>query len=197
MIETNDNTINTGNIQEKTVNSETHAAQTESAKLFTQEQLNNIISERLKKYTDYDALVDYKKKSEEMNMSEIEKLNKKIDELKGYEKSSKDNLVILEKILEQQMSNISEDKQKLIPANFDITSKLNYITDNSEFLLNKTVNIKTPDNKHGSSETINNNLLYGKYTSIEDFASKDKSGFLKAITTQGYQDELRRVGLLA
>jgi len=190
VVQTQEKVTDTKN-QEKISESENHG------KSFTQEELNQILAKRLEKYKDYDELVNYRNSAEESKLSETEKLTKRIQELEPIETKYKEAHKTLEKLLEKNIDLIPEEKRKLIPTNFSVTEKLNYINNNSEFLLGQNINIKTPENQKLSGDKGNPNLIFGKYTSIEDFASKDKQGFLKAIKTQAYIDELKRVGLLS
>lgn len=196
MVEKTVSDIDTSNTKEKTVDIINQDVVTETTKTFTQDDINRIISERLKKYQDYDELVSFKQTSEEAKLSELEKMQKKIDNLSVYEKNYKDASETLESMLQKQIESIDESKRTLIPDNFSVIEKLKYINQNSSYLLSHKVDIRTPDNKFGSTESTNPNLLYGKYSSVEEFAAKDLKGFNAAIKTKGYLEELKRVGII-
>jgi len=196
MVEKTASDIDTSNTKEKTVDIINQDVVTETTKTFTQDDLNRIISERLKKYQDYDELVSFKQTAEEAKLSELEKMQKKIDNLSVYEKNYKDASETLESMLQKQIEGIDESKRTLIPDNFSVIEKLKYINQNSSYLLSQKVDIRTPDNKFGSTESTNPNLLYGKYSSVEEFAAKDLKGFNAAIKTKGYYEELKRVGII-
>lgn len=196
MVEKTASDIDTSNTKEKTVDIINQDVVTETTKTFTQDDINRIISERLKKYQDYDELVSFKQTAEEAKLSELEKMQKKIDSLSVYEKNYKDASETLESMLQKQIEGIDESKRTLIPDNFSVIEKLKYINQNSSYLLSHKVDIRTPDNKFGSTESTNPNLLYGKYSSVEEFAAKDLKGFNAAIKTKGYLEELKRVGII-
>ena len=203
---------NTGNIQDKTVavvedankvtgdtlqqNQESVDQNDKSAeKTFTQEELNNIIKKRLEKFSDYEQLLEYKNNSEAEKLSEVEKLQKQISELQPYKEQVETANGILEKLLESELSLIAEDKRSLIPDNFTTSQKLEYITNNKQFLTNSKSNIKTPGQEQ-TTRSGDNNLIYGKWASIKEFAEKDPKHFGRVFDKPEFQKELERLGLL-
>ncbi len=196
---------NTGTNQEKTgIVEDTTVTNTETGtstqdvkteeKLFTQDELNNIIKKRLDKFSDYDELLQYKNTAEQEKLSEVEKLQKQIAELEPYKNQVENANNILEQMLENEISAIAEDKRGLIPQQFTTSEKLEYINKNKQFLTNGKISIKTPSNGNTPSDT-DSNLIFGKYTSQAEFAEKDPAGFKKVYTTREYQAELKRLGI--
>jgi len=163
---------NTGTNQEKTgIVEDTTVTNTETGtstqdvkteeKLFTQDELNNIIKKRLDKFSDYDELLQYKNTSEQEKLSEVEKLQKQIEELTPYKNQVENANNILEQLLNNELEAIAEDKRGLIPQQFSTSEKLEYINQNKQFLMNGKVNIKTPVDGKTPNET-DSNLIFGK-----------------------------------
>jgi len=196
---------NTGTNQEKTgIVEDTTVTNTETGtstqdvkteeKLFTQDELNNIIKKRLDKFSDYDELLQYKNTAEQEKLSEVEKLQKQIAELEPYKNQVENANNILEQLLNTELEAIAEDKRGLIPQQFSTSEKLEYINQNKQFLMNGKVNIKTPVDGKTPNET-DSNLIFGKWTSQKEFAEKDPAGFRKVYTSREYQAELKRLGM--
>jgi hypothetical protein len=163
---------NTGTNQEKTgIVEDTTVTNTETGtstqdvkteeKLFTQDELNNIIKKRLDKFSDYDELLQYKNTAEQEKLSEVEKLQKQIAELEPYKNQVENANNILEQLLNNELEAIAEDKRGLIPQQFSTSEKLEYINQNKQFLMNGKVNIKTPVDGKTPNET-DSNLIFGK-----------------------------------
>ncbi len=163
---------NTGTNQEKTgIVEDTTVTNTETGtstqdvkteeKLFTQDELNNIIKKRLDKFSDYDELLQYKNTAEQEKLSEVEKLQKQIAELEPYKNQVENANNILEQLLNTELEAIAEDKRGLIPQQFSTSEKLEYINQNKQFLMNGKVNIKTPVDGKTPNET-DSNLIFGK-----------------------------------
>ncbi len=196
---------NTGTNQEKTgIVEDTTVTNTETGtstqdvkteeKLFTQDELNNIIKKRLDKFSDYDELLQYKNTAEQEKLSEVEKLQKQIAELEPYKNQVENANNILEQLLNTELEAIAEDKRGLIPQQFSTSEKLEYINQNKQFLMNGKVNIKTPVDGKTPNET-DSNLIFGKWTSQKEFAEKDPAGLRKVYTSREYQAELKRLGM--
>ena len=164
---------------------------TNQDKTFTQEELNGIIAKRLEKYKDYNELKDYHSSAEEAKLTELEKLQNKIDALAPLEQEIKSANKTLEKVLDKQLESIDEEKRGLIPKSFSVNQKLDYISKNSDYLMNGKVNIKTPT-ENSNTYQGNINMLYGKYSSVTDFAQKDPAEFKRVSTTNAYIEELNR-----
>jgi len=173
----------------------TQNVETTEGKLFTQEELNNIIKKRLDKFSDYEELQQYKQTAEQEKLTEVEKLQKQIEELTPYKNQVESANNILEQMLNNELEAIAEDKRGLIPQKFTTSEKLEYITQNKQFLHSGKMNIKTPSDGNTPSET-DSNLIFGKYTSQAEFAEKNPSEFKKVYSTREYQAELKRLGII-
>jgi CRISPR/Cas system CSM-associated protein Csm2 small subunit len=200
------NDVDTGSIQDKTeptentqnsaenTNTEVTDTLNQESKTFTQAELNSIIAKRLDKYKDYEDLAKYRNESEEAKLTEVEKLQSRISELEGYETSSKAATKQLEKVLENTLENIDEDKKNLIPKSFSLTEKLDYINKNKGFLMSNNTNIVTPSDGKTATFEKSSTLLFGKYNSVKEFAELDPKEFRRAYTTKEYRNELIRLG---
>ena len=153
---------NNGNVVDNQ-QTRTEESKNQDGKTFSQEQLNQIIADRLKKYQDYEDLKKFKETAEQANLTELEKLQNKIKELEPVQEQMKSAQKTLEKMLEAQMESIDEDKRALIPKSFSVTEKLNYISQNSAFLMNGKPTIKTPKNDEDTRNHEGHpSLIFGK-----------------------------------
>lgn len=171
----------TGTIQEQTGNETnqggtgTPAVNQGGEKYFSQADVDNIIKNRLSKYQDYDALRKYKEDAEQANLSQMEKLNKKLDELKPYKDMATKQQTVLDGLLEQELEAIPEEMRGLVPDTFDTLQKIEYIRKNSAiFKSSPKPNLRT---EADPAQPSTPGLYNGKYSTLEEFAIKDPKAY--------------------
>jgi cysteinyl-tRNA synthetase len=148
---------------------------------FSQTELDAIVQSRLarqsQKFQDYEELKKYKEETEQGKLSEVEKLNKVIEDLKPRAEQAEARKELLEGLLADQLEGIAEDKRSLLPDDFSVEQKLSYLRSNQEFFRSQQT-VKTPTDakpKEGKASGFG-----GKYDSLDDFAKNDPVGYLKS-----------------
>ena len=95
-------------------------------KTFTQMDVDRIVGERVARYSDYAILKE--------KAAQVDVLRGQLEDITAKHRVSRE---ALEKVLTQAVESIPEDKRGLIPDNYDVMSKLDYINRNSGVLLDR------------------------------------------------------------
>ena len=141
-------------------------------KIFSQDQVNDIVAGRLAKekdkYKDYDAL--------KTKAGEYDSLKPKYDSLESANQTSQ---TVLKEAYEGLLKSVAEDKKSLIPDQLNEAEKIKYITRNQALLFNvkaieKPVTPTAPEQNKGQA-----GLFGGKYNSLGEWAAKDPKGYLE------------------
>lgn len=149
----------------------------ETARTFTQAELNEIIKQRLSKYADYEDLRVYKQQAEESRLSDVEKLSKQLDEYKPYKDVATRQTALLEEMLQQELEAVPNEYKSLIPEDFDTFQKLNYLRKNKNVFFKQPAS-PPPNTPVEPNRTATKPGLYGgKYESLVDFQAKDPKGY--------------------
>ena len=143
---------------------------------FTQDQVNEIIKQRLAKYGDYDDLRSYKQQSEEARLTEVERLSKQLKDLAPFKETAARQSAILEDIYNSELEAVPDEYKSLIPEDFDTLTKLQYLRKN------KGVFFKTPTAVPNTpiepNRPVSKPGLYGgKFENLVDFQAKDPKGY--------------------
>lgn len=97
----------------------TQATETASVKTFTQEEVNRLMAKELKPLkevkSEYEKLLAEKQKQKDAELTELEKLQKRIGELEPYESQAKEYESELSEIVAARIALIPEDKKSLVP----------------------------------------------------------------------------------
>lgn len=156
---------------------------------FTQEEFDEIIKSRLKternNYKDYG---DLKKKS-----LEYEALKHEHNELKSKYTAMSDLEKVMESKLEEEINELTDIQKSLIPQDYSLTKKLEYVKtlksafnskpdeSNTNVVPITKVNIPGATQNKPSNDTVE---IPGGYKSVEDFAFYDTKAYLKWKNTQ-------------
>ncbi len=146
-------------------------------RLFTQQELDVILKNRLEKYSDYAQLKEYRDTAEEKNMTEVQKLQKQLEVLTPFKEMATKQQKILDGLLDEELSNVPDEYKGLIPESFDTLQRLEYIRKN------KGVFFKAPTSPPPNTpvEPVRNvskpGLYGGKYETLVDFQAKDPKGY--------------------
>ena len=155
-------------------------------KVFTQAQVDDIVQGRVAraqdKFKDYDAL--------KTKVSEYDSLKEKNNSLELDNTKYKDSI---QGTYDTALEAISEDKRSLIPDEYNLLAKLNYISTNKAILMPEVkpvVDGEGETNQDGtpkkpvtpSKEDKNKGeggLFGGKYKTELEYANADSEGYLK------------------
>lgn len=164
-----------GKTQEpKNVEDGEHSTPIKEETTFTQDEVNSIVTGRLKKerekYSDYDSL--------KTQASELEEIKIKYDDLTAKDKVNEDTLG---EVYTSLTEGIEEDKKSLIPDQLSLVEKIKYVSRNNKVFATKVI-VKTPEPEDKSKGEAG--LYGGKYKTVQDWAQHDPVGYLKWRKTQ-------------
>lgn len=108
---------------------------------FTQEEVNRLIAKELKPFkeikSEYEKIQKVMKDREELELSELEKLKKQLDETTPFKDRYEKLENTLKEYLEQELERIPEDMRSLVP-DLSVENQLAYISKNRDKLYAKT-----------------------------------------------------------
>jgi hypothetical protein len=127
----------------------TQAAATETAKTFTQEDVNRLIAKELKPFkeikSNYEKILEEQQKQKDAELSESERLKKRVAELEPYEQSAKEYETELTDIVSARVASIPEDKKSLVPEGFSPAKLLKWLDANQKILFGTERPVSSPD----------------------------------------------------
>lgn len=158
-------------------------------KSFTQEQVDDIVKGRVareqEKFKDYDAI--------KVKAGELDSLKQKHDSLESENTKYKDSIQVT---YDTALEAIPEDKRSLIPDEYNLLAKLNYINTNKSTLMAVAKPTKEEENEEGDEFNADGTpkkpvtpkkedkskgeggLFGGKYKTALEYAEADPKAYL-------------------
>lgn len=116
----------------------TQTAGTEAAKTFTQEEVNRILAKELKPYkeskTAYEKILEEQQQKKDAELTEVQRLQKRVEELTPYETQAKEYETDLKSIVDARTALVPADKLSLVPTGYSPAQLLKWYDANDKLL---------------------------------------------------------------